>query len=67
MTNHGRHPDSDGLCLRVPKCLCGMFGVLSRRYDAYYCPDSRVWLERECYDPSCGFCADRPETAMEEP
>lgn len=47
-------------------CICGATGVRSERYDAYYCPDSRVWLERACSDTSCGFCADRPETAAME-
>lgn len=47
---------------RVPKCyLCGESGVRSDQYDAYYCVECGIWLERECGDDLCGYCRRRPE------
>src|SRR5438552_262096 len=30
-------------------------------YDAYYCATCGEWLEPRCADPSCEYCANRPE------
>lgn len=35
------------------------------RYDAKCCLSCDVWLEKNCGDPECPFCAHRPETPSE--
>ena len=56
---HGRtHPRP----MRKPKCLCGAIGIHDETFDAYYCPNSGIWLEDKCNESNCTFhCADRPE------
>lgn len=34
---------------------------LSVGVDALYCPRCNEWREPKCGEPSCGFCASRPE------
>mgnify|MGYP006871755052 CR=1 FL=1 len=29
-------------------------------YDAYYCFDCDIWIDRGCNDPKCEFCSVRP-------
>lgn len=66
---HGRRFDETS---RVPMCRCGQLGVRSERWDAYYCPTSRVWLEAPCcpasslWDTPCRYCDGRPEDASAE-
>ena len=31
------------------------------RHDAYYCATCDAWLESKCADPTCVFCASRPQ------
>lgn len=38
----------------------------SDRWDSYFCADCRVWLEDTCTDPSCQFCAGRPEVTPDQ-
>ena len=46
----------------IPKCKkCGNSGVLDMKYDAYYCKLCLEWLESKCSDPSCSYCASRPD------
>ncbi len=33
----------------------------SQRFDAIYDDVELIWLESTCTDPSCDYCADRPE------
>jgi uncharacterized protein (DUF1778 family) len=40
---------------------CDSVLIRSERWDAYYCPVCNEWLERRCDDPTCEFCAGRPE------
>ena len=35
----------------------------SEQYDAYYNADTGEWAEVGCGDPTCEFCAGRPEKA----
>lgn len=56
MIAHGR----DGsIKRRVPICLCGMQGQRDETHDAYYCPESGVWLEDKCGDIDCRQCMTR--------
>lgn len=29
-------------------------------YDAWYCPACNEWAEKQCSDPRCEYCANRP-------
>lgn len=40
---------------------CGAPVCYAPEYDAYYCEACDLWLEEACDDPSCRFCAHRPE------
>jgi hypothetical protein len=35
-------------------------------WDARYCIDCNAWIEPKCGDPSCEFCANRPEHPLPE-
>jgi len=35
----------------------------SKKYDAYYDPDTLEWLEKKCSDKDCEYCAARPDKA----
>jgi hypothetical protein len=39
---------------------CGCPVEYSHEYDAYYCPACNRWLEGQCGDLDCEFCAGRP-------
>ncbi len=45
---------------------CGLLSEYSEPYDAYFCPDCNIWLEGQCLDPECKFCADRPANPIPE-
>lgn len=53
---------------RKPKVCpkCGSEPKRSERFDAYYCPTCKRWLETPCEDPSCLYCKGRPESAEGE-
>jgi len=36
--------------------------LYSSGYDAYYCDKCNKWLELQCFDPNCEYCARRPLT-----
>ena len=40
--------------------LCGKERYYTVKYDTYYCPSCDKWLEEDCGDPHCEFCASRP-------
>ena len=56
--DHGRAHSGP---MRRPMCLCGAEGLRDEKFDAYYCPNSRVWLEDKCNEPECENCVNRPE------
>lgn len=33
----------------------------SEKYDSYYDDETDEWLEGTCSDPTCEYCAERPE------
>jgi hypothetical protein len=33
----------------------------SQRYDSYFCMPCNLWLEEQCSEPRCEFCAGRAE------
>jgi hypothetical protein len=45
---------------RHPSCPEHGPGLLIERYDAYACIECDKWLESDCDDPACAFCAMRP-------
>lgn len=56
---HGRA----GVVVHKPYCYCGGTVEYSDKYDAYYCQESRVWLEKGCGEDDCHFCLERPKLA----
>ena len=43
------------------KCLCSEKKVgFSPKHDAYYCRECYAWLERNCGEGTCEYCASRP-------
>jgi len=46
----------------VKKCKsCNFEKKYNEKHDAYYCESCDEWLEKNCGDPECDYCADRPE------
>ena len=33
-------------------------------YDAHFCASCNIWLERNCGDKNCQFCANRPDRPL---
>jgi hypothetical protein len=68
METHGR---SGEVINHKPHCKCGKQGTYNDKYDAYYCVESKVWLEDGCRfddrligdDKECEFCTNRPAKA----
>ena len=48
----------DGLTL-----CCSKPPSYNDKFDAWFCPACRAWIETACGDPACWFCPGRPETA----
>jgi len=46
---------------------CGHAPIYSERYDAYFCPVDNCWDSKECGDPSCKRCRERPERPLDGP
>ncbi len=42
-----------------PTCKAKTF--YNERYDANYCKTCNIWLEDNCGDKDCFYCASRPE------
>ena len=42
---------------------CGKLPCYNDKFDAWFCPACRVWIEAKCSDPDCWRCQSRPETA----
>ena len=38
----------------------------SETFDAFYDPQTNVWLESKCDDPTCDFCRYRPDRPIPE-
>lgn len=38
---------------------CGRLVSYSQRYDSYFCMPCNRWLEQQCSEPLCEFCAGR--------
>jgi hypothetical protein len=52
---------------RVPHCpRCGELGAYNWEHDAYFCVKCVIWIERECGDPDCTYCANRPPEPKKE-
>jgi hypothetical protein len=46
---------------RLQRCpYCGSTGVYCDVHDAYVCEYCDEWLEPQCKNENCGFCAGRP-------
>ena len=53
----------------TPCETCGERRIYHDKYDAFFCPQCNQWLEVTCGDPSCRYCAARPNRPLqtEEP
>jgi len=40
---------------------CNEAGKYNDQFDSYYCEKCDIWIENFCINPTCMFCADRPE------
>ena len=38
--------------------------VYFEKFDAYFCPKCNSWTEPTCSDPSCKYCAKRPQSPL---
>ncbi len=44
------------------KCpLCRTKSSYNEKYDADFCESCDIWLSKNCKDPSCEYCKDRPD------
>jgi hypothetical protein len=46
--------------------LCKHKSIYIEKYDGYACLICGEWMEKQCSDPQCEYCKDRPEDAKEE-
>jgi hypothetical protein len=52
--------------IKQPKCHnCNEIGKYSELFDAYFCKKCGIWLEKNCGDPKCLFCLNRPNKPSE--
>lgn len=49
--------------IKCHKCKCK--ASYNEKYDAYYCKDCNIWLEKKCSDSDCKYCANRPNSPKE--
>jgi hypothetical protein len=47
--------------------VCGGRSVFDFDFDARFCPSCDTWLEGSCDDPTCGYCAKRPNRPLARP
>lgn len=40
--------------------------VYSKKFDAYYDPDTNKWEDDKCDDPKCEYCPGRPSKPLPE-
>ncbi len=46
----------------MPNCkICKSKLSYNERYDVRFCPKCNIWLEDNCGDTDCFYCANRPE------
>ena len=58
-----RHLEQHGFFYRALCPICENQNVFHYdRYDAKCCLSCNVWLEKNCGDPDCPYCANRPES-----
>ena len=50
--------------MKNPCKKCGLKGVYSEEWDAYYCQVCNEWIESKC-DRRCCYCDGRPEKPLE--
>jgi len=46
--------------------VCGTKEEYSEKHDAEFCPNCNEWTIPVCTNPSCKFCADRPDKPITE-
>jgi hypothetical protein len=42
--------------------VCSRTKEYNEKYDAFFCSFCNEWKEKECGDPECEYCAQRPPT-----
>lgn len=46
----------------MKKCeKCNSKLSYNEKWDSYYCYKCNVWTEKQCDDPKCFYCPNRPE------
>lgn len=64
----GAYEAQEKVVHRRPSCDCETPNiVLDAKHDAYCCLSCNRWLERQCFDEECSFCAGRPATPDKQP
>lgn len=49
------------------KCfMCNKQSSYKPEYDAVFCNECNIWLEKKCEDLECFFCSKRPQTPNEK-
>ena len=43
---------------------CGTPLIFQDGYDSVFCPTCNLWLDDKCGDPSCSYCAGRPDAPL---
>ena len=52
--------------IKYHSLVCTSKSSYSKEHDAEYCKRCNIWLEGQCKDPGCEYCADRPEKPNEQ-
>lgn len=49
----------------MKKCDKGHDRDYHEALDVYFCKECDIWLEKQCGDPNCHFCPQRPKKPSE--
>ncbi len=61
-----RKTEKHGMFSLTPCPVCGKNELFFYyRYDANCCLGCNVWLSKNCGDPDCPYCSNRPDTPLE--
>jgi hypothetical protein len=45
---------------------CGTKQIYYEKFDTFFCPTCNMWLEKNCPDPKCEFCKNRPDKPLKK-
>lgn len=46
--------------------ICNSELSYNERFDAYFCVKCNDWKEKNCNDPACFYCNERPEKPIDK-